>query len=397
VKIRQLRKKELPEYGKLMRYAFDSTQNNYENIKYPELEMPDDWFYGIFQKKQLVCGATLIDYKIKLRGSTVKMGGVAGVTTRPEFRNKGLVRKIMDQLFLSMYEQDVSVSMLYPFKFSYWEMFGYRLSDESILYQFSLENIRKMNISGRYFIESSKINNDIKSVYSTVTDRFNLMPLRKQFQWNWKKNYGFPFICYNDRHKPTGYLFLNYLKEELFPFPTYIKERGLTILIPELFWLDQKTKKAIFSFLWTHRDQREYAAFSVPTDENVTDLLVEPRIETRVTRPNAMFRVINVQQLLEKIVYPLEKYQFTLRIHELCPWNVGCFRIVTNNGKVEVEKVNRKNADLELDIGTFSQLVAGFRTLNDLTTLGLVTANRSKTELLSSLFPRCSNFVRDFF
>ena len=172
----------------------------------------------------------------------------------------------------------------------------------------------------------------------------------------------------------------------------------MTIFVNEIFWLDQKTKRALLNFLWSHRDHRKYAAFTLPVDEPVVDFLIEPRIEMRVVRPNAMLRVIDVITVLEKIGYPLPNFKVSIQIiDELCPWNNGCFSVSAVRNKVSVKKIKSGKADLVLNIEDFSQLVTGFRTIHQLLEFGSATIKPKKEDLIGQLFAPCTNFLRDFF
>ena len=55
---------------------------------------------------------------------------IGGVSTRPEYRRLGCVRRIFDQVFSLAPERGWAVSLLHPFSFSYYRKFGYeRIAD----------------------------------------------------------------------------------------------------------------------------------------------------------------------------------------------------------------------------------------------------------------------------
>lgn len=53
------------------------------------------------------------------------MGGIAGITSLPEVRRKGIIRTILIHYFEFMFTNQVPVSSLYPFKESFYEKLGY--------------------------------------------------------------------------------------------------------------------------------------------------------------------------------------------------------------------------------------------------------------------------------
>ena len=62
MEIRKLTEKDLEAYRKLMRYAFETAKNNYEELKWPSDKIPMDWHYGAFDEEALVAGAGIIPF-----------------------------------------------------------------------------------------------------------------------------------------------------------------------------------------------------------------------------------------------------------------------------------------------------------------------------------------------
>ena len=60
-----------------------------------------------------------------VRGVLKGMGGISMVCTFPEARMKGYVRSIMQSAFLEMKETGLSVSMLEPFRETFYVRLGY--------------------------------------------------------------------------------------------------------------------------------------------------------------------------------------------------------------------------------------------------------------------------------
>ncbi|GAA1839661.1 GNAT family N-acetyltransferase [Asanoa iriomotensis] len=60
-----------------------------------------------------------------VRGSVLPMVGVAGVATHPLARRRGLVRTLLNQLLEELRDDGNPVSVLYPFRSSFYARFGY--------------------------------------------------------------------------------------------------------------------------------------------------------------------------------------------------------------------------------------------------------------------------------
>ena len=132
--IRKLTEKDRESYKKLMRYAFDTRQNSYVNLEGPSDKTPIDWFYGAFDENTLAAGVGFIPYDIRMRSQDFKIHGIGRVATKPEYHNRGIVREIMIKMFREMYENGISVSVLFSFKIFFYEMLGYKLVDDLVYY-----------------------------------------------------------------------------------------------------------------------------------------------------------------------------------------------------------------------------------------------------------------------
>jgi predicted acetyltransferase len=377
-----------------MRYAFETSKNSYENLESP-VRLPMNWSYGAFDEKRLVASTSYIPFQIRMRSKDFRMSGVAGVATKPEYRNRGVIRDIMIKMFKDMYDNKVPISVLYPFKISFYEMLGYKLVDECVDYHFKISDILYKE-TDYHMIEVDEINDDITKVYDKVVLNFDYIakrPMIDYWQGLYKGNY--KFICY-DGNQPVGYIIITFLKKN----EHWIEYPERTIFIREVFWLDQKARQTIFNFLWSHRDQREYILGAFPVNDNIIDLLRTPRIQLRSIRANSLLRIIDLKAVLENLEYPLSDFSVSFHIDdEFCPWNNGFFTLTSKEKetKVDLNDISKDSVDIEIDIGHFAQLVAGFRTVGDLLEFDFITVNHKKLELLEKLFPKANNYFHDFF
>ena len=395
MEIRKLTEKDREAYRKLMRYAFETAKNNYEELKWPSDKIPIDWHYGAFDEKTLVAGAGIIPFDIRMRSQDFKMYGVGGVASKPEYRNRGIIREIMIKIFKDMQDDNIPLSVLYPFKLSFYEMLGYKLVDEHFTYEFNISDILYKE-TDYHMKEVERINDDIRSVYERAILNFDYIAKRPEIQY-WRRLYknNYKFICYN-RNLPVGYVIINFPNWE----PKWLKHPEKTILILEAFWLDQSAKQTIFNFLWGHRDQRKYVAGSFSAYENIIDLLKTPRIKSRYITDNSLLRIIDIKNVLKNLKYPCDNFSIIFHINDTyCPWNNGFFTLTSKEKEINVEfkESSEVSADIEINIGYFAQLVAGFRTVTDLLEFGFISVNHEKLELLENLFPKTNNYLHDFF
>lgn len=395
-KIRKLIEKDRQVYRKLMRYAFETAKNNYGDLKWPSDKIPIDWHYGAFDGEQLVAGTGIIPFEIRMRSQDFKMYGVGGVASKPEYRNLGIIREIMVKIFKDMYDNNIPLSVLYPFKLSFYEMLGYKLVDDHFAYEFKISDVIYRE-SDYYMKEIERINDDIRKVYDRAILNFDYIAKRPEIQY-WRGLYknNYKFICYNG-NQPVGYVIIIFTKKNE---EVWLKHPEKTIVIQESFWLDQKAKQTIFNFLWSHRDQRKYIGGVFSANENIIDLLKTPRIKSRRVMDNSLLRIIDIKTVLGNLRYPLDDFSIIFHIHdEFCPWNNGFFILTSEEKEINVEfhDSSEKKADATIDVSYLAQLLAGFRTVKDLLEFGFISVNYEKLELLQDLFPLTNNYFHDFF
>ncbi|MHA2038911.1 MAG: GNAT family N-acetyltransferase [Promethearchaeota archaeon] len=393
-KIRKLNENDRETRIKLMRYAFQTSKNTYDDLVLDK--EPMDWYYGAFDKDVMVATAGIIPFDIRMRSRDFKMHGVGGVASKPEYRNRGVVREIMIGMFKDMYESKIPISVLYPFKLSFYEMLGYKLVDEHYSYEFKISDIiyKKTNY---HMKEVVRIGDDIRSVYDQAISNFDYIAKRPEIQYFralYKNNY--KFICYNG-NQPVGYVIIIFTKkgEE-----RWLKSPEKTIVIQESFWLDQTAKQTIFNFLWSHRDQRKYIAGFFSKNDNIIDHLKTPRITSRRVFDNSLLRIIDAKTVLENLEYPLDNFSVIFEVtDEFCSWNAGFFILTSKEKEIHVEyhKSSNKSADIRIDISYLAQMLAGFRTVKDLLDFEFISVKSDKISLLQEIFPLTNNYLHNFF
>ncbi|GAA3327877.1 hypothetical protein GCM10020331_069590 [Ectobacillus funiculus] len=76
--------------------------------------------WGVFIQNRLAAQLTLIPLQIYLHGKkTFSMGGIASVSTWPEFRRQGLVAHLLTHAMELMKENGQTISFLTPFAFDF--------------------------------------------------------------------------------------------------------------------------------------------------------------------------------------------------------------------------------------------------------------------------------------
>ncbi len=403
MEFRQLSSKDREVFAKLSQYAFEPTKNTYENVVSEDFEefkphLKDmSQVYGYFDNDHLVSTCAFFSSAVIIRKKELSMSGIWGVATAPQYRRKGLVRQILVKILKEMRENGILISTLYPFKYSYYERFGWKLANINHRYHIELDKFISRPVANRTVREVFTLDH-LKEVYSKIAgEKYNYMTKRTEDDWRRRinpKEPGFSFVCYNANDNPCGYLVLRFM-EHLPPDSEGIDKSEQTIYLPEIYWNDRETKQALFNFLKTHVDHRKYVVFSSP-DSNMLAFLEEARIKANEVFPGSMARIVDVISVIEAFDYS-EEVNFVLKVKDPeCDWNNKSFSMSVSGGKAKLEETTH-TPDVSIDIGSLSQMIAGFRTASQLYDSWEIDCSKEILPVLDRLFPPQKNFFREFF
>ena len=403
MKIRQLTSDDREAFARLMRYAFEPTKNTYEDVvpedyeeSHPHLKDMSQ-VYGCFDGDNLGSASAFFTSNVVIRNKELPMSGIWGVATSPQYRNRGLVHRILLKILKEMYDRGILISSLYPFKFSFYEQFGWKLANVNQRYHIETKKFITRPVTDRIVREVFTLDH-IKEVYAKVAgQKYNYMVKRTEEDWRRKvnpKKPGYLFVCYNANDTPCGYLISRFLKHEP-PDPEGIDKSEQSIYLPEIFWYDRKARQALFNFLKTHVDHRKYIAFS-SADSDMLSFLKEPRIKANEVFAGSMVRIVDVVSVIEAFDYS-EDANFVLKVNDLsCDWNNKSFNVTVSADRTRLEETMQP-PDVNIDIGSLSQMIVGYRTASQLYDAWDINCSKEMIPILDRLFPKQNNFFRDFF
>jgi predicted acetyltransferase len=403
MKIRRLTPDDRESFARLMHYAFEPTNNTYDNVVPEDYELSKPYLkdvnqaYGVFDEELLVAICCYFSSNVIIRSKEFPMSGIWGVATSPHYRRQGLIKKLFNKIFPLMKEDGIIISILYPFKFSFYEQLGYRLANINHRYHIETEQFKFRPVDSRIIKEVTELD-DIKQVYSNIASRkYNYMIQRTEEDWNRRinaKRPGYFFVCYDESQNPCGYLIAHFM-EHAPPSEESVDKSENTIYLSEFFWKDRETKQALINFLKLHTDHRKYVVFST-AETSILGYLKEARIKANEVFPGSMIRIIDIKSVLESFGY-CEDLECVLQVIDTtCEWNNKSYSFITKNGKASLDETT-SSPDITIDIGPLSQMVVGFRTATQLYDTWEITGSKKFLNKLDNLFPPQVNFFRDFF
>ena len=391
-----IKKEELLECQKIQSIAFVNSLDTAELEKKLAGEpYPADPYIGYFNDENIITACMeLPEYQAYYDGSPVRMVGVGGVASLPEYRFGGAIRQILLAALRRMAESGAVFSSLYPFSHIYYRKFGYETCQMSMEYEVPIENLAQFRYTGKArMIRPGEPLDGLKAVFERHFSRYNLAIRREDRHWKrllGKDPYKERVYTYllEDGNGPGAYVIL--AAENGSGFDKIGNVREIAFVRPQ-------GLSDVLGFLYRLAAQYKTLRIPLPGDIPLTSL-VEESHDLKVRHGNQqMTRVINVQKALE-LKRHCDGAAYTLRVHDDClPENDGVFRVGCQGGRVTAEKLpETAAADLTVDVRTLAQLLLGFLSLDEALYKKDVQVS-GNLETLQGVFVKRQVFLTDHF
>jgi predicted acetyltransferase len=388
MELRPLTTKDMTQVIKLHQYAYgfwsdqEVQESDFQHI------IPENSF-GAFEDGKLQSVLTIMKVQQSIRGILKPMGGLSMVCTLPEARLKGYIRALMDHAFIDMHKSGIAVSMLEPFRDTFYARFGYIQSNDFFRLSVPLNGLRvpsKNEIDDDWTFERVT-SLEAKAPYLQFIQDFALRkyhgyafnPQISEAEWTYRnKNRQFVFV----QHRGTTKALARYRTKG------YMHFEESQLIIDEMYWQDLESQVALFYYLGTHRDQIKKLQLRLPYGEHFQHWFVDllDWIEIKVWNP-WMIRLIDVEAALTGLPAPVEGELIFALKDSHCPWNSRLYHVISDGKQLQVETTS-KTPSLTLTIEGVSALVYGTNTLDVLEFQGWVKELDSSTRnLLDAWFP----------
>lgn len=368
MEIRRLTAEDLLQLYKMHVVVFNMRRNfaKEENPLDDPLAHPAEWSWGVFEKGKLLSGMTEIDFLMRFDGQSVKMSGIGGVGTLPEARKGGLVRQIFEKLLPEAYEKGVVFSSLAPFSHDFYRMFGYEIVCARNNIGISTKNFAKFKPHGE-FVQIFPGDNlsELQKVHSAYIANLNHGICRDY----WPDNRAWKRFHQDDPYEKGTFLYL--WKDEAGVSRSYIKYQDQddgeehTMSVSELAFIDKTGLYGAFGLIRGLDSQYGKVRWLMPAFMDPSDFIGDAWNIEQEIRLRDMTRVVNVKTALEIMRKPSGEGAYVVEVEDA--------NIAANSGKYLVEfspqgtrvSVTQKDPDLRCDIRVLSQLITGYRTLEN--------------------------------
>lgn len=397
---RKISKEEAKEFAKLSATAFHGkAENQYKDIEKNEYQ--EDSIRVIENDEdKFVAGLRLIEMEMYLDGNPVKCGGIGDVSSYPEYRRMGNVSRLFESTFDEMYKNDYVISYLYPFSHPYYRKFGYELCRRKEIVSFETQKIAYSKDGGyvrQHVMESDDdLSADIKKVYYEYAKNMNFMVKRKESGWFWdrvlkKDAYSSKaklYVCYQSDNTPIAYFLYEFEK---------IGHYDLKAKIFDMAFVNREAFEVLFRFIYRLAPSIKQVEFSCPSVIKPLEIIDENWEIKLESEAGGMMRIVNVEKAFKAMKMPNTDCSTAIKVtDDNIKENNDVFVVDIVGGKTSVKRDSNAKVDLECSIHILSQLVCGFRTLEEVMYKDDVRVN-DKKNILKSIFVKKLIHTQDFF
>lgn len=387
--IRQLQPAEMPEVIRLLAaYAFRATPPLPEEATWQKefAYLDEATVFAAFEDEKPVAsaGSSLIQQNI--RGHMYSGGGIWGVTTHPTGRRKGHARTMLTGLLQQLYEEGAAISVLYPFRESFYTRLGYTTFSQPKLARFSpvaLQPLLKKDLGGEVemleIAQGFALYQDYLHKHHQAIHGFGRFSPRVESSLR-DKNAHWLAIARSAQGEIKGMMLYK------------IKGNGDDLQVTHFWYDDIQGRYLLLEWFARHIDHVKEIEIKLPPFERPETWW--PDMNVRTTSIEApLGRVININKLNGMQTGP---GRFTAHVSdEYGPWNTGNYLFETIDGKLHIS--SSQSAECELTIQAVASLIYG---TNEPATFSLRDWGNPSTEVqttMQQMFPLLQPFLYEVF
>ncbi len=397
LKMKDVGLEHLEQYNQLLRYVFQVTDKELQEIgweekemiraKSPTLEQADvkGWFDG----DKLISQVAVYPMKVRIFNKTYDMGGLTGVGTYPEYSNQGLMHKLLYQSLKNMKEKKQSISFLYPYSIPYYRRKGWEIVSDKITYEIKDYQLPKnKQVSGeveRVDVESE----EVKKAYNRFAYQTHGALIRDDLAWNeywlWDSDDLMAAIYYNDKNEPDGYV-LYWIKDEVFH-------------IKDMIFINEEARTGLWNFISAHFSMINKVIGDTYTDEPLAFLFEDADIKESIS-PYFMARIVDLEEFIKQYPFKADtiRREWIFKMDDpILSWNQGNFKLVIDkNGKGQITRTSQKTED-KIDIQTMTTMLLGYKRPDYLYKIGRISCSNDTVDMLEDAIEQQAPYFSDYF
>ena len=336
----------------------------------------------------------LREYQMRFGSAQLKMGGICGVGTQEEHRNKGYSRRVMEHTIAFMNKNGFDVSMLFGIP-NFYHKFGYATAIPETYVEFDTKDVPAAVPTHQVRKFQTEDAPRIVDIYTANNAERTGTPLRTGIGWKeFTKRGGIlpdPYVVLNEASEVVGYFVCDgdNAKKDMIAQNCTLFDIGFQ---------DRTIFETIAHFLahGVEYISAERIRCAIPADHPFAIFCRRYGCRTNTYTPKdhmGMMRIINQSSTLEKITGELEKR--LQRDADLSQWR-GKILISTDLGQdcLEIDRGSVAHTNscengfhLEILQDKLIQLMMGRRSIKDLAIEPDVSVSAEIISVLETLFP----------
>lgn len=385
-----LSEEDYEEAMKLSMYAFQYKVNEEDIPKRKQMLKSHD-ILAVKDAQKLVAKLHIMPFSIYIKDKKFQMGGIAGVSTYPEYRRHGYVKQLITDALKYMNQKQQYISFLHPFDVHFYRRFGWEtFADNKKVTIEKKDLVMLPSCQGKVLREFPQQEREqIERVYESYAAAHSGMLVRTKDWWNdhvYSEDHIAAYV--NDNGEYEGYIVYSVKNKELEVIETITSTHQAAI--------------GLWNFICQHDSMVDKVVITTSTHDSFPYYLKQPKQKTEV-HPYFMARIVNVEEFLKS--YSFQSTGEKVFIHvsdEYCRWNIGSYLLGDDSITAYKEKegsvcAHPPKVGLQMGIGTLSTLLLGYKTSEELYHLGEITGSLEDVKKLERKIPKLRPFFPDFF
>ncbi len=377
VEIRPLRGDEMGKLGAMGAYAYAGAFGDDEDGQVTAANLPE-WTLCAMDNGTLCSSFVAVPFTMRANGNAIPMAGVTVIGTHPEYRRRGLVRRIHTAAFERMREQGQPVASLWASQAAIYQRYGYAQSTYQRQYDIDSVDIRFADADfGRGDVRRFRGDEafaQVKQLYIAFIAQRSGYLHRSKPLWQANALQEQPengpvhvAISFAADDQPNGYLIYTLRHSKVAH-----AARPQEIIVRDFIWSDLDAYRSLWHWLARHDLVGRVHWPRAPVDDPAPLLLAEPRLLHAQDHEGMWTRLVDIEAAIAGRGYT-EAAEFVIDVpaDSLAPWNEGRWHIETGPEGARARRTDRP-AQLQLTLASLSLLYMGTYRARDLAARGLI-------------------------
>ena len=389
LEIRPAKEDEMDQFGLMGSYSYGGSFGDGPDNLTASSNRPE-WTLCAFDGPILATAFSAFPFTMRANGRAMAYAGISGVGTRPEYRRRGLLRRIMTQSFADMRDRGQSVAGLWASQAGIYQRYGFSINNHKRRYEIDTADIR-LNGVGDEFLKiirhlPAEVMDTVKNLYREfVNERMCYLHRSSALWMNNVLEEGdegpiYIAIAY-DGTEPKGYVAYTLRAAKV-----KHRARPQEIKILDFCWLSLSAYRAIWQYLGLHDLVGRVTWETAPIDDPAQEVFQEPRLLHMVDEEGAWFRIVDVPAALSGRGYYGEG-ETVIEVFgdDIATWNNGRWKLEVLKGNSLVQPTDEE-PDIRIDIKSLGSLFTGMRRARELISWELIEGAEDAVARVDRIF-----------